>query len=605
MFNVVSYTKLRMTVVSDGKVEATTGESLARSCRLVDDSRLESLLGFSLHLLSSLLLVVLSLHVLELSSQSFDFILVLVDLSLIHVELGSHSLHLTGLLLEVLLVDGELFSNFRAGLSSEEILKLDVELLLLLDNDILLDNFLSLLDQSLLQSHDLLEHFVSIWVSSFELSPSMAVQRVLELFREGLDLQSLGQQLLLQVVDLLSQVRDLRSLGLHDSQLGLVVTDFELEKSDILESLLILDFTSGESGLKNLDFLVKKGELVISPNELGTKDISLIDDVLEVLFELLDFFVGLLDDVSQLGDLVIQLISQFLSLLVLHLGVFELSSDLLNLLSVHSFLMMLLSQGFILGLNLILELRNLVRSDLELSLELGNLILSLNEVLGIQISIGSDSLIQVLLLLELSFELDVLFLELTDEVLLELNLLDHLHEVCIGLRCLVRESISILLELVDLSQKIGNVLLLHSTLLFELTNLVVLLGDVILVLKIVILSLFDGLGHHVSESDKINDLLLVLLGISPEMLNLSSQGIDTILGEILLQLCGFFLPGDSIIVITKTVVVSVEVLVILLQVSDLSSHLSNFDFLSELFLLEVDVISLRTFKGGVKAVEFL
>ena len=197
MFNIVGCNILRMSVVSDGKVKATTGESLARSCRLVDDSRLESLLGFSLHLLSSLLLVVLSLHVLELSGQSFDFILVLIDLSLIHVELGSHSLHLTGLLLEVLLVDGELFSNFRARLSSEEVLKLYVELFLLLDNDILLDNFLSLLDQSLLQGHDLLEHFISIWVSSFELSPSVAVQWVLELFREGLDLESLGQQLLL------------------------------------------------------------------------------------------------------------------------------------------------------------------------------------------------------------------------------------------------------------------------------------------------------------------------------------------------------------------------------------------------------------------------
>ena len=169
----------------------------------------------------------------------------------------------------------------------------------------------------------------------------------------------------------------------------------------------------------------------------------------------------------------------------------------------------------------------------------------------------------------------------------------------------MRESISVLLELVDLSQKIRNILLLHPTLLFELTDLIVLLGDVVLVLKIVILGLFDGLGHHISESDKVDDLLLVLLGISSEMLNLSSQGIDTILSEILLQLCGFLLPGNSIIVITKTVVVSVEVLVILLQVSDLSSHLSNFDFLSELFLLEVDVISLRTFKGGVKAVEFL
>jgi hypothetical protein len=167
----------------------------------------------------------------------------------------------------------------------------------------------------------------------------------------------------------------------------------------------------------------------------------------------------------------------------------------------------------------------------------------------------------------------------------------------------MRESISVLLELVDLSQKIGNVLLLHSTLLFELTNLIVLLGDVILVLKIVILGLFDGLGHHVSESDKVDDLLLVLLGVSSEMLNLSSQGIDTILCEILLQLSGLLLPGDSIIVITKSIVVSIEILIILLQVSDLSSHLSNFDIELELLFMETGIFSLHTFGLEGKLIE--
>lgn len=558
-----------------------------------------------MHLLSPLLLVVLSLHVLELSGQSFDFILVLVDLSLIHVKLCSHGLHLTRLLLQILLIDGKLFSNFWARLSSEEVLKLDVKLLLFLNDDILLDNFLSLLDQSLLQGHDLLEHFVSIWVSTFELSPSMAVERILKLLGKCLDLKSLSEQLLLQVVDLLSQVWDLRSLGLDDSQLGFVVSDFELKKSDILESLLILNFTSGESGLKNLDLLVKEGKLVVSSDELGTKDISLIDDVLEVLFEFLDFFIGLLDDVGQLGDLVHKLISQFFGFLVLDLGVFELSSDLLDLLSINSFFVMLLSQGFVLGLNLILKLRNLMGSNLELSLELGNLILSLNEILGVEISIGSDSLIQVLLLLKLTFELNVLLFELTDEVLLQLDLLDHLHEVCVGLGCFVRESISVLFELIDLSQKIGDVLLLLSTLLFELTDLVVLLGDIIFVLDIVILSLLDRLGHHISESNKIDNLLLVSLGVSSEMLDLSSQCVNTILSEILLQLGGLLLSGDSIIVIAETVIVSVEVLVVLLQVSDLSSHLSNFDFKRELLFFEGVVQSLQAFTLRVKIVKFL
>ena len=111
---------------------------------------LHPVLGLTLHLLTALLLVVLSLHFLEFTGQSLDLVLVLVDLSLVHVEFGSHSFHLVGLLLQVLLVDGKLFGNLRTWLSGQEVLEFDVELFLLLDADILLYHFLSLLDQPLL-----------------------------------------------------------------------------------------------------------------------------------------------------------------------------------------------------------------------------------------------------------------------------------------------------------------------------------------------------------------------------------------------------------------------------------------------------------------------
>jgi len=77
----------------------------------------------------------------------------------------------------------------------------------------------------------------------------MSVKRVLKLFRQSLNLESFSEQLLLQVVDLLSEVRNLRSLRLDDSKLTLVVTNLELKKSDILQSFSILDFTSSKSTL--------------------------------------------------------------------------------------------------------------------------------------------------------------------------------------------------------------------------------------------------------------------------------------------------------------------------------------------------------------------
>ena len=91
-----------------------------------------------------------------------------------------------------------------------------------------------------------------------------------------------------------------------------------------------------------------------------------------------------------------------------------------------------LSQGLIFGLDFILQLRNLMGRNLELSLKFSNLILSFDEVLRIEISIRSDSLIQVLLLFELTLEFDILLFELADKVLLEFDLLNHLHKIGVG-----------------------------------------------------------------------------------------------------------------------------------------------------------------------------
>jgi len=112
-------------------------------------------LSIALHLLATLLLVILPLHLLKLTSQAFNLVLVLVDLRLVHVEFSSHGLHLIGLLLEVLLVNGKLLSNLWTRLSSQEIFELNVELFLLLDSDVFLYDFLSFLDETFLERLDL------------------------------------------------------------------------------------------------------------------------------------------------------------------------------------------------------------------------------------------------------------------------------------------------------------------------------------------------------------------------------------------------------------------------------------------------------------------
>jgi len=183
---------------SNSEVEASASEPLLGSSVLVDGLGVHAVGGFALHLLTAFLLVVLALHVLELAGEALDFVLVLIYLSLVHVELGSHRLHLVGLLLEILLVDRELLSDFWTGLSGQEILEFNVELLFLRDHDVLLNDLLSLLNETLLKSLDLLEQLPSVGVSALKLSPSVVVEGVLELFRKSLDLEALVKQLLVE-----------------------------------------------------------------------------------------------------------------------------------------------------------------------------------------------------------------------------------------------------------------------------------------------------------------------------------------------------------------------------------------------------------------------
>ena len=214
-------------------------------------------LSLALHLLTTFLLVVLSLHFLEFAGKSLDFVLVLVDLGLVHVQLGCHSLHLVGLFLQVLLVDRQLLSDFRTWLAGKQVLQLDIELFLLLDADILLYHLLSLLDQPLLQGLDLVEQLPSVRVSALKFPPSVVIERVLKFLRECFDLETLFLESVGKAEDFLSEVVNLGSFALLNSQFAFEVANFEFQELDVLKTLLILNFTLCEGDLEDLNLLIK------------------------------------------------------------------------------------------------------------------------------------------------------------------------------------------------------------------------------------------------------------------------------------------------------------------------------------------------------------
>jgi hypothetical protein len=61
---------------------------------------------------------------------------------------------------------------------------------------------------------------------------------------------------------------------------------------------LILHLTFCKSRLKDLNLFVKESKLIVSTDKLGSEDVSLIDDILVVLLELLMLFVSFLNNVG-------------------------------------------------------------------------------------------------------------------------------------------------------------------------------------------------------------------------------------------------------------------------------------------------------------------
>ena len=137
------------------------------------------------------------LDVCDLLLQAFVLEPVGVHLRLIVLQFSNHVLQLLGPLLQVLLVDLEFLGDLWTALFGEDVLKFDVELLLLLDEHIFLADLFGLGNQALLQRLDLLDEFVGLGVRALELPPAMHIQGQLKLVSEELGLLFLLEQLFL------------------------------------------------------------------------------------------------------------------------------------------------------------------------------------------------------------------------------------------------------------------------------------------------------------------------------------------------------------------------------------------------------------------------
>ena len=209
----------------------------------------------------------------------------------------------------------------------------------------------------------------------------MHIQGLLKLISEELSLLLLLKQLFLELEDLSAEVRDARCLVLSDNQLPLDVGNLLLGADDLSDFLLVVDLPLVQSGLLDLDLLIEDLKLLVTLDKLSTQDVTLIDDHLVVFLLLLLLLFSLGDDEFETRNVTFLGLNHVVTRCDLLLNLLNVSIEGGVLILVLLLLRFLSGNGGILGLDFLLELRDLLSHSLELHLELCDLLSGLEKVL--------------------------------------------------------------------------------------------------------------------------------------------------------------------------------------------------------------------------------
>ena len=267
---------------------------------------------------------------------------------------------------------------------------------------------------------------------------------------------------------------------------------------------------------------------------------------------------GFLDDTVELGDLSTLLANDVLSLALLLGLLLVLLHERLKLLGLQTVLMMLGRESLVLGIDLILELADLVLCDTELLAKLNDLVVSDDQVLTVEVTVRTYDFVQVLLLLELAFELDVLLLQLSDQVALELDFFNHLHQVGISLVGRLSLLFLLCLNLSDRLDQALDVVLVAVVLLLKGVDDLVLAGEGLPVLVVVLLHLEEGRLEHVSITLEFHDARLLVIRLLLEPVEVTEQIVHQGLGFL-------FLPNGLALLCRQALLVVFEPRAVLLH----------------------------------------
>ena len=306
-------------------------------------------------------------------------------------------------------------------------------------------------------------------------------------------------------IDLSLQVRDTHGLVLGDNKLSLEVGDLLPNLTNIVLLLLVVNLSFVESTFLDLDFFVKKSQLLVSFDQLSSQNISLVDDHLIIFLLLLLFRFRFANDIFESSDITLLGFDHIFRALNVFLDLLDVRQKM-GVFGVVVFLFLLLRNDLlILLVDFFLKLGNLLSHSSELHFELGNLFLGLQKVLGVQISVGSYSFIEILLLLESTFSLNILFLQSDDQIVLDLNLFQTLIVFGISLRSFNTILLFIFLKLMNEFLKFLCFSFVTLDLVLKLLKLILQSGNGANLFTLFLLSSGDILVEQVSLTSLLLD----------------------------------------------------------------------------------------------------
>jgi hypothetical protein len=169
--------------------------------------------------------------------------------------------------------------------------------------------------------------------------------------------------------------------------LSLQFSNLLLDVQDVVESLLVIDFSLLEGARLNLNLFVQQLQLFVSLDKLSAQDVSLVDDHFVVLPLLLLLRLSFTDDILKSSDISFLGFNHFLRTDNVSLDLFLVVFEHLVLAHESFLLLFLLDDHLLLVCDFFLAVRDLLSHSSEVLSELSDFILGIDQVLGVEISV--------------------------------------------------------------------------------------------------------------------------------------------------------------------------------------------------------------------------